>query len=104
VLHELDAWVFADPARLAPNMFNDDETAVAAIAAIARKHATPEDIDDGPGTAPSKRLERAFPPYKKTVHGVEVLKAIGIEGICRVCPHAAAWLDQMIAVAQAPSP
>lgn len=103
VLHELEAWVFADPARLTPEMFNDDETAVAAIAEIARQHA-PEDIDDGWDTAPSKRLERAFRPYQKTLHGVEALKAIGVEGICRVCPHAAAWLDQLVAVAQAPSP
>jgi hypothetical protein len=104
VLHELEAWVFADPTRLAPNMFKDDETAVAAIAAIARKHATPEDIDDGPDTAPSKRLLRAFPPYQKTSHGVDALKAIAVEGICRACPHAAAWLDRLVAVAQAPSP
>lgn len=104
VLHELEAWVFADPSRLAPKMFNDDETAVAAITEIARKHSTPEDIDDGRDTAPSKRLERAFPPYQKTLHGVEALKAIGVEGICRACPHAAAWLDRLVAVAQAPSP
>ena len=104
VLHELEAWVFADPAQLAPHMFNDDEAAVAAIAAIAREHATPEDIDDGRDTAPSRRLKRAFRPYQKTLHGVEALKAIGVEGICRACPHAAAWLDLLVAVAHAPSP
>jgi uncharacterized protein DUF4276 len=103
VLHELEAWVFADPARLAAEMFNEDEAAVAAITAIARTHVTPEDIDDGPATAPSKRLARAFPPYQKTSHGVTALKAIGVEGIYRARPHAAAWLDQLVAVAQAPS-
>jgi hypothetical protein len=104
VLHELEAWVFADPSRLTPKMFNDDETAVAAIAAIARNHSTPEDIDDGRDTAPSKRLERVFPPYQKTLHGVEALNAIGVEGIRRACPHAAAWVDRLVAVAEAPSP
>src|ERR1043166_6819115 len=55
-LHEFEAWVYADPSRLEPWMFDDDAAIVAAIAKTAAAHQTPEDIDDGPQTAPSKRL------------------------------------------------
>jgi len=89
-------------ARLAPSVFKDDETVVSEIAAIASKHATPEDIDDGPDTAPSKRVKRAFPRYQKTVHGIEALKSIGVDRIREACPHFASWLGALEAIAAAP--
>jgi hypothetical protein len=99
VLHELEAWVFADPGRLAAGMFDDEATIVPAIAAIAKAHASPEDIDEGPQTAPSKRLLRAFAAYQKTVHGPLAIAAIGIERARATCPHFAQWLDRLAAIA-----
>lgn len=59
-LHEFETWVYADPSRLEPWMFNDDAGVIEGIANIAARHSTPEDIDDGPMTAPSKRLGDLF--------------------------------------------
>jgi hypothetical protein len=100
-LHELEAWIFAAPTALEPWMFDDDADIVAAIAEVAAKHATPEDINEGVETAPSKRLERAFQPnqYQKTLHGLLALQAIGIDRIRATCPHFAAWLHRLEAVA-----
>ena len=105
VLHELEAWVFAAPARLAARHFEDDDALLAGVAAIATAHATPEEIDDGAATAPSKRLAALFASrgrrYVKTVHGVGALAALGMAAILEACPHARAWLARLVAAATA---
>ena len=98
-LHELEAWVFADPSRLESWMFDDDAAIIAAIAQVAAAHGTPEDINEGQHTAPSKRLRNAFSAYQKTLHGPLAIAAIGIDRICAVCPHFARWLDALEAIA-----
>jgi len=99
VLHEFEAWVYAEPSRLEPWMFDDDVKVIPAITAVAVAHRTPEDIDEGPQTAPSKRLLNAFTGYQKTLHGPLAVSAIGIDRIRAVCPHFAQWLDRLEAVA-----
>lgn len=105
-LHEFEAWVFADPSRLEPFMFDDDAGVIELIGQIARAHQTPEDINDGPMTAPSKRLLDIFGAYQKTLHGPLAVCAIGIERIRAVCPHFHRWLDRIEAIAadEAPGP
>jgi len=100
-LHEFEAWVYADPSRLEPWMFDDDPTVIPAIAAVAATHSTPEDIDEGPLTAPSKRLRGAFAPYQKPVHGPLAVSMIGLERIRAVCPHFASWLERLESFAAA---
>ena len=99
VLHEIEAWVYADPARLEPWMFDDDATVIAAIAETAAAHQTPEDIDDGHLTAPSKRLHKAFAAYQKTVHGLLAISAIGVDRLRAACPHFARWLATLESIA-----
>lgn len=98
VLHEFEAWVYSAPSSLEPWMFDDDAGVIAAIAEIAAAHETPEDIDEGPASAPSKRLERAFAAYQKTVHGPVAASAIGIDRIRAACPHFHRWLDRLAAI------
>ncbi|WSG72010.1 DUF4276 family protein [Nonomuraea glycinis] len=43
-------------------------------------------------TAPSKRLLRLYPRYRKTSDGPLVIAEIGIDAIRKDCPHADAWL------------
>ena len=102
VLHELEAWVYAAPSRLEPWMFDGDDQVVAAIAAIAAAHRTPEDIDEGPETAPARRLRDVFSAYQKTLHGPLAISAIGIELVREACPHFAAWLERVETLASAP--
>jgi hypothetical protein len=68
-------------------MFDDDPAVIDAIAKIAASHATPEDIDDGPMTAPSKRLCDVFAAYQKALHGPLAVAAIGLDRIRATCPH-----------------
>jgi hypothetical protein len=102
VLHELEAWVYAAPSCLEPWMFDDDVNVIAAITATAAAHGTPEDIDEGPHTAPSKRLLAAFAAYQKTLHGPLAIAAIGIDRLRAACPHFARWLERLESIAAAP--
>jgi hypothetical protein len=94
-LHEFETWVYADPSRLEPFMFDDDPGVIEAIARIAAGHPTPEDIDDGPMTAPSKRLRDIFAAYQKPLHGPLAVAAIGLDRIRAVCPHFHQWLGRV---------
>lgn len=60
----------------------------------------PEDINDGPETAPSKRIISVDPTYefsKKTV-GPNVAKAIGIPRLRERCPHFNEWITAVEAL------
>jgi hypothetical protein len=52
-------------------------------------------VDDGPQTAPSKRLEQLFPTYAKVADGSAIIAAAGLEVILDQCPHARAWLESL---------
>ena len=82
-------------------MFDDDVGIIDAIAKIAADHPAPEDIDDGPMTAPSKRLREVFAAYQKPLHGPLAVAAIGIDRIRAVCPHFHHWLTRVEALASA---
>ena len=58
-----------------------------------------EMVDEGPRTAPSKRILAIAPDYTKTVAGPQAIEAIGIERIRSVCTHADAWLARLEALA-----
>lgn len=52
----------------------------------------PELINDGPSTAPSKRLERHSPGYMKTIDGPLAISALGLVRLRAQCLHLDKWL------------
>ncbi len=94
-LHELEAWLFADPLKVEEHV---GRPRVARELTKAVRHGGPEAINHGPGTHPSKRLEAAVPEWKKRTDGPLVLEAIGIERIRAQCPHFAQWLARLEAL------
>jgi len=56
---------------------------------------TPEDINDSPITAPSKRVEEIVPGYEKPLFGTLAVLEIGLHRIRAECPHFAGWLDKL---------
>lgn len=56
---------------------------------------TPEDINDSPITAPSKRVEEIVPGYEKPLLGVLAILEIGLQTIRAECPHFASWLNKL---------
>jgi Domain of unknown function (DUF4276) len=88
-LHETESWVFAAGETLAERFRRPELSAWAAAA------GEPELVDDGPDTAPSKRLVQKCPEYAKVLDGPAIIAAAGLEAILGRCPHARAWLDSL---------
>lgn len=101
-VHEFEALVFVDLDRL-PDAFPDGE-ANGAPQELRRSVGVlaPEEIDDGPMTAPSKRLIRAIPAYKasKAVVGPDIAARIGLSRLRGACPHLDQWVGRLEQLAQ----
>jgi Domain of unknown function (DUF4276) len=91
VLHEIEAWVLADCSRLADLLGNPSEAA--RLAQLVATESSPEMVNDGIDTAPSKRIKGIYPRYSKTLDGPLVIADIGLDEIRRQCPHADRWLS-----------
>jgi hypothetical protein len=96
LVHEYEALLFAQPEKF--NEWTDDTRVVAHLNSIAEKHTTPEDINGSQLTAPSKRLLKVMPNYKKTFHGPLIACAIGLDVIRQTCPHFNSWLKKLDAL------
>lgn len=95
-LHEFEAYLFSQPEEFR-SQYPKAEKSIGALRAIADKYETPELIDDGQQTAPSKRITAEFPDYQdaKTVVAPQIAQAIGL-GIIRLkCPHFNSWLSKL---------
>ena len=89
MLHEFEALLFSD-CELFADAINPELTPQ--FQAIRDQFSTPEEIDDSPQTAPSKRVLNLCPDYSKPVIGVLAALKIGLEAMRRECPHFANWL------------
>lgn len=65
------------------------------LTAVFQEYPNPEDINNHPDTAPSVRLKKLIPGYNKVVHGVEMVKAVGMEDILAKCPRFRKWVEDM---------
>ena len=90
VLHEFEAWLFSSPSEI-PQVLTDNQNE-AGFAQICRSFTSPEEINEGVNTAPSKRILQLFPRYRKTLHGPLAAQRIGLHQIRAQCPHFANWL------------
>lgn len=54
-----------------------------------------EDINDGSATAPSKRLLRYIPGYRKVLHGPRAIADTGLAVLRARCPRFDAWVTRL---------
>ena len=93
VMHEYEGLLFSDPPAFAQAV---GRAGVAArFQAVRNGFATPEEINDSPLTAPSKRVLDIVPEYVKPFMGVQAARAIGLDGIRRQCPHFDDWVRRL---------
>ena len=90
MLHEFEALLFVSPALLGRALYADEK--IAELNAIRESFASPEEINDNPQTAPSRRILALLPGYQKTLHGPMITSRIGLSDIGRECPHFAEWV------------
>jgi hypothetical protein len=95
-LHEFEGLLFSDVAILDTilkpyhNSSRLDE-----LMSIRTKFKTPEEINDGFETAPSKRILNMFKSYQKVTYGYQIAQRTGISVIRAECPHFNEWLSTL---------
>ena len=93
MMHEFEAILFSDCERFADGI-GEPELA-AKFQEIRDKFGCPEEIDDSPQTAPSKRIESLVPGYQKPFLGILAALAIDLGKIRLACPHFHSWLKRL---------
>jgi len=90
-VHEFESLLFSDPMKTALVL----KVNQGKIDTIINQFGDPEKINNSPKTAPSKRLKKLYPRYKKTITGITAARDIGIPKMrekCKVFDH---WLSQL---------
>lgn len=93
VMHEFEALLFSDCARFSGAIERPDLEA--SFQQIRNEFASPEEIDDSPQLAPSKRIMRLMPEYEKPLFGTLAILEIGLDRIRAECLHFNTWLETL---------
>lgn len=90
-MYEFEALLFSSPSVLARKLQIEES----AIVSIINECGEPENIDNSPVTAPSKRLESLSHRFKKTTTGIAILKETGLTVIREKCPIFDGWVTTL---------
>jgi hypothetical protein len=93
VMHEFEGLLFSDCAAFSRGISRPDLEGE--LRRIRDQVESPEDIDDSPITAPSKRIQALVPGYEKPLLGVLAVLEIGLVLIREECPHFRSWLQRL---------
>ncbi len=93
LMHEFEGLLFTSPQKIVD--VTHARSAYESLAAVADEFPSPEDINTGRESAPSKRLQLLGANYGKITHGSRIAAAIGLEAIRLKCPHFNKWLTVM---------
>jgi Domain of unknown function (DUF4276) len=69
-----------------------------AMGNIMAQYDNPEEINDSPQTAPSKRILSMIPSYKKVNDGNLIALEIGLQTIMDKCPRFRIWIERLTAL------
>lgn len=95
-LHEFETLLFVEPERFGIE-YIDETKKIARLRAIANEFGNPELINQGPETAPSKRIIKVFADYEnnKPAIGSMVAHEIGVDALRGACRHFNEWLTKL---------
>ncbi len=97
VMHEFEGLLFSDCAAFSRGIGRSDlETK---LREVREEFSSPEEIDDSPATAPSKRVAGLVAGYEKPLQGVLAVLEIGLARIREECPHFDSWLKLLESLA-----
>ncbi len=96
-LHEFESLLFSDIAKLNTH-YPEYSGEISQLSDKASEFKSPELINDGLETAPSKRIIKKIPPFNegKAVVGPNVAAAIGLSRLQDRCQHFREWLQKLI--------
>ena len=92
-VHEYEGLLFSDPNAFARGLGKQNLSGQ--LHAIRNAFQTPEDINDDPNRAPSKRVISVYHPYRKVIEGTVAAQEVGIETMRQQCPHFHEWVSRL---------
>lgn len=93
MMHEFEALLFSDCAAFANGI--GLPAVRPKLEAIRSGFASPEEINDSPITAPSKRVKELIPRYEKPFMGNLAILEIGLAPIRKECRHFNSWVSRL---------
>lgn len=93
IMHEFEGLLFSDCGLFARGV--GQPGLGQSFQAIRNQFANPEQINDSPLSAPSKRVQEILPGYEKPLMGTLAALEIGLEKIRAECPHFRQWLERL---------
>lgn len=97
-LHEFEALLFIDYKYYTEQFENSEIRHQSEFKKIFEDYENPELINNGPSTAPSKRLMKYIEGYNKPIYGNLMADVIGLNNIRAKCPRFNGWLEQIEAI------
>lgn len=97
-LHEFEALVFVGLDYLITDYPGKEKAIEVLKKELALFDDAPENVNNNPTTAPSKRLEKALGKYNKVKSGATVTDKVGIDNLVKLCPHFSAWIEKLIKI------
>ena len=88
--HEFEALLFSKPDELSKAL--NVPNALSQLQEVRESFSSPEEINESPQSAPSRRILSITPGYQKIVHGPIVAGRIGLQLIREQCTHFNDWL------------
>jgi len=92
IVHEFEGLLFSGPEKFSEWF---DEATTNKLIQVRNAFSSPEDINDSPHTAPSKRIKAVASGYQKTLHGPLISADIGLAVIRGNCIHFKEWLETL---------
>jgi hypothetical protein len=97
--HEFEALLFTDPDSFR-YAFPERHEGCQELQRVRQEFPSPEHIDDGSETAPSKRILAVFADYDKVQDGPLLAQHMGLERIREECKHFNDWLEGLEGLAR----
>jgi hypothetical protein len=96
-LYEFETILLCEPSHFAL-VYEGSGAGIAALQAAVASAESPELVNDGDTTAPSKRIIGLFPQYsgQKTTVGVDLAHCVGIDRTRALCAHFDHWLKTLV--------
>jgi hypothetical protein len=92
-MHEFEGLLFSCPEALALGLGRKD--LIGPLSAIRADFSSPEEINNRPEGAPSKRILQQFPSYKKELQRRDAMDRVGLAAMRLECPLFNSWITRL---------
>ncbi len=93
MMHEFEAPLFSDCKKFCNGIGKPELTEK--FQKIRSQFENPEEIDESPNQAPSKRIQALVENYEKPLLGTLAVSNIGLGQILKQCPNFSKWMDKL---------